>query len=80
MFKVCAKRCNQCLFTDNKIVSDERKEEVLDECVRNDSHFICHKHDDVCCRGFYDEDPGATNLMRIMGRLNGIEFVEEEKK
>lgn len=77
MFKVYAERCNQCLFSKDKIVSDERRAEVLEECRRRDSHFICHKasiaRQDVCCRGFYDAC--TSNLIRVMGRLGAIEFV-----
>lgn len=76
MFKVMQERCDQCLFSKNKIVSAARKREVLAECARTDSHFICHKTKGVCCRGFYDRDPGASNLMRIAGRLGAVEFVE----
>jgi hypothetical protein len=85
-FKVCATRCDQCLFSREAIVGNARRRDVLEQCARNDSHFICHKHgvgsedeldgEDVCCRGFYDRNPGATNLMRIAGRLNMVEFVE----
>lgn len=84
-FKVCAERCDQCLFSKTPIVSNARRRQVLDDCARRDTHFICHKHghgsedelhgQDVCCRGFYDADPGRTNLMRIAGRLGAIEFV-----
>lgn len=78
MFRIRSKRCDQCLLSDNKIVSDKRRNEVLRECVKNDTHFICHKHHDVCCRGFYDQDPGASNLMRIAGRLGCVQFVETD--
>jgi hypothetical protein len=59
-------------------VSDRRKKQILAECRANDQHFICHKSEDTVCRGFYDRF--STNLIRIMGRLNGIEFVEPEKE
>jgi hypothetical protein len=85
-FKVCAERCEQCLFSKETIVSNARRKQVLADCRRNDAHFICHKHgvgddeelhgEDVCCRGFYDRDPGATNMMRIAGRLGMVEFVD----
>jgi hypothetical protein len=77
MFKVTEKRCNECLFSQNKIVSDERRRQVLAECEQNDSHFICHKSSmngsDVCCRGFYDAK--STNMIRIAQRLDAVEFV-----
>jgi hypothetical protein len=75
-----AKRCDQCLFSKNRIVSAVRKRELLATCKRDDTHFVCHKAsiagESVCCRVFYDADPGASNLMRIAGRLGAVEFVE----
>lgn len=83
-FRVAKKRCDECLFSSAKIVDDERREQVLRSCSENDSHFICHKFtvagedasEGACCRGFYDRDPGASNLMRIAGRLGVVEFVD----
>ena len=74
--KVCETQCNQCLFSENRIVSDARARQIIAECSRNDSYFICHKTKDAVCRGFYDRF--STNLIRIMQRLNGIEFVNVE--
>jgi hypothetical protein len=84
-FKVCAERCDQCLFSKDAIVSNARRKQVLTDCARRDAHFICHKHgfgsedelhgENVCCRGFYDRNPMATNLMRIAHRLGAVEFV-----
>lgn len=78
MFEVTKERCDQCLFSKDKIVSDNRRKEVLNTCKRNDSHFVCHKASiagkDICCKGFYETQ--STNLIRVMGRLNGIQFVE----
>lgn len=78
MFEVKKEKCDQCLYGKNKLVSDERRKQILSDCSKNDSHFICHKatidKKDVCCRGFYDAS--STNLIRISGRLNMIEFVD----
>lgn len=74
MFKVMKERCDQCLFSKDKIVSDARRKQVLAECKRNDSHFICHKTGDCCCRGFYDTQ--TSQMIQIAGRLNAIKFVE----
>lgn len=85
--KVSRKRCNQCLFSNQKIVDEQRKADVLTECAATDSHFICHKYtvakllgklkdDNVVCRGFYDNDPNASTWMQIAGRLDLIEFVD----
>ncbi len=79
-FQVFSEPCDQCLFSANKVVrSNERRSEILRECLSLDTHFICHKsssNDDICCRGFvsaYGED--ATNLMRIARRLGLYEEV-----
>jgi len=78
MFKVKKKCCGQCLFGANKIVSDERKESILDSCSEDDSHFICHKatieNKDVCCKGFYDTQ--TSGMIRVASRLNMVEFVD----
>lgn len=82
-FRVCKKRCDQCLFSSAKVVTDDRRAEILRICAERDTHFVCHKFtiaegpdSQVCCRGFYDANPGATNLMRIAERLGAVEFVD----
>lgn len=81
-FNVCAEKCDECLFSAERIVSGRRMTEVLRTCKRDDRHFICHKHTqrgaDVCCRGFYDRNPMASNLMRAAHRLGAVRFVDLE--
>ena len=83
MFKVSDKRCNQCLFTKNKIVSDSRRDEVIKKCLKGDKHFICHKASlvgqDVCCRGFYEEFGRDVRSPRMATILGVIDFVDVEK-
>lgn len=78
MMEVKKKCCGQCLFSKNKIVSDERKENLLSDIKREDTHFICHKASiegkDHVCRGFYDKK--TSNMIRISQRLNMIKFVD----
>ena len=89
VFRVMRKRCNECLFSDGKIVPDKRRDELLAECERRDTHFICHKatiahtaglltreESNVCCRGFYDRDPRATAAMRLAHYLGIVVFVD----
>jgi len=73
MLKVCAQKCDQCLFSDNRIVSKKRMKDILQECKQSDTHFVCHKTKDSVCHGFYKTR--STNLIRIMQRLNGIEKI-----
>ena len=71
--KVCSQKCEQCLFSENRIVPKKRMKEILKQCKREDTHFVCHKTDDAVCAGFYESR--STNLIRIMQRLGGINYV-----
>lgn len=78
-FKVAKECCNQCLFSQNKIVSNARRRNILSDCRKKDNHFICHKftiagNQDVCCKGFYETQ--TSQMIRIAQRLNVVEFVE----
>lgn len=83
-FRVTAKRCDQCLFGKNKIVSDRRRSEVLESCIREDRFFICHKStirdptEEACCRGFYDEFPAVGAVQRFGRALKVVRFVDAE--
>lgn len=75
---VCEKQCDQCLLSPNRVVRKERVADVLKNCRKKDSHFICHKATiaghEVVCRGFYDSQ--TSQMIRIAQRLNAIEFVD----
>ena len=75
MFRVKTQQCNQCLFSDNKIVNDARKEEVLRTTLKKDSFFVCHKTDDVCCKGYWDSHKNDFTVGQIAQRLNLIKEV-----
>lgn len=76
--KVKKEKCDQCLYTENRIVSKVRAAEIIQETIRNDCNFECHKGtiagEDIICRGSFDKHPGQ--LVRIIGRMGGIEFVD----
>lgn len=77
-FRVAAKRCDQCLYSKNKIVTDDRRVELLESCNKDDKYFICHKAHGtgagVVCRGFYDEQKNTA--CQIAGRLGLTVFVD----
>jgi hypothetical protein len=84
MLKVQKKRCNECLFGDNFVVScEERRDEVIRDALAKDSYFVCHKSsisnkkkdEDVCCRGYWDAHKDDFNLGRIAQRLGGPYFM-----
>jgi hypothetical protein len=80
VFPVMARRCSECLFGENAIVSKKRRKAILLECERTDSHFECHKAtaagEEVCCRGFYETR--STNLIRVAWRLGVIAWIDPD--
>jgi hypothetical protein len=82
-FSVMRKRCDECLFSDAKIVSGERRSQILRSCARTGNHFLCHKgtlvNENIVCRGFYDEGLGhdrPNQALQIASRLGLVVFVE----
>lgn len=73
--KVQKNNCNNCLFTENKIVSESRKAEILARCKSKKTQFICHKASakktKVVCRGFYDtqEKPEINAMLEMLGQI-----------
>jgi hypothetical protein len=80
MFKVMKDRCDQCLYGPDKIVSDRRRKQILNDLRKRDDWFVCHKAtiagQSVCCRGDFDQR-GGGQLGRIAGRLGAVQFVDE---
>lgn len=80
MLKVMRDKCVECLFSENRIVRPGRMADIIKDCRKTDNHFICHKatlkNTEAVCRGFYDTQ--TSQMIRIAGRLNAIEFVEEK--
>lgn len=77
--EVMNQQCNECLFSKNKVVSDERRHEIIKECLKSGKYFICHKAtikgQDVCCRAYWDKFKDEFNLGRIVQRCGGPTFV-----
>lgn len=80
MFTVMKERCGECLYGPNKIVSNARRREILQEVHARDGYFVCHKASLVgktaCCHGNW-ESHGGGQLGRIAGRLGAVQFVTE---
>lgn len=87
---VAQEKCSECLFTKGRIVDKEATEAILKECLHEERHFVCHtpavravngdwvESTNVCCRGFYDAYPDASQFMQIAQRLGFVHFVEVE--
>ena len=76
--EVMEKRCAECLFSNAKIVSDTRRDDILAHCARTGVAFQCHKativHRKVVCRGFFDAE--ASLVVRLAKALGRVAFVK----
>lgn len=77
MFRVQKTQCETCIY---KTFSAEHLKE-LENAVRDPhlgfkAHRICHRSDDVCCRGFWDKAKDLFPLGQIAQRFGMVEFVE----
>lgn len=80
--QVSAHRCNECLMGNSRIVSAERAEDILEECARKGTAFICHKGSikghNIVCRGFYDRFPGNSTVAILALFMPSIEVDIEQ--
>lgn len=57
-FRVMSRCCQNCLFSPNKLVSDERKADILQQCEHQETFFVCHeaskRGQEICCRAFFE--------------------------
>lgn len=69
------------MFSKNSIVSPKRRKEIIGDCTKEQTYFICHKasieNKDIACKSFYDQLGHVSQLIRIAERLNMIEFVDQ---
>lgn len=85
MFKVYKESCKNCLLSPDRIVSPQRAKQIIQDCTKDQSYFICHKsstgdEDDgkgICCHIFYKELGHVSQMIRISERLGMVEFVEQ---
>jgi hypothetical protein len=79
VLRVLSKRCDECLYSENKIVSDERRNDILARCELTEQHFVCHKASDArldaMCRGHWDATKDATLRNRLAQQLGVVVFV-----
>ena len=80
MFNVLSKRCNECLYGPDKIVSNERRRQLIIGLDRDDTHFVCHKASiagvEAACHGDW-EQRGCGRLGRFAKHFNMVNFVDE---
>jgi hypothetical protein len=81
--KVYKECCKNCLLSPDAIVSNKRRKEIIQGCVQEQTHFICHKAsmrgEDVCCKTYYDTLGQHSQMVRIAQRLGMVEIIEQPK-
>ena|SRR2546425_11063863 len=84
VFQVARSKCNQCLFSAHKIVSDTRRKRIIANCLQQgkETYFECHKatitHEHVCCKGFYDAYGERVTIIHLAQRLGCLQFIDVE--
>jgi hypothetical protein len=52
--EIQCRQCKECLFGKKPIVSPERKQEVIAQCVKEKKYFICHMSTrNKACYGYF---------------------------
>ena len=79
--KVYKESCKNCLLSKDRIVSGARAKQIIKDCTKDQSYFICHKasidNKDICCKSFFDKLGHTSQLVRIATRLNAVVFIEQ---
>ena len=79
--KVYKQCCNNCLLSEDRIVSAKRAKEIIGQCTKEQTYFICHKASmegkEIVCQKFYETMGYKSQMVRIAQRLDAIEFVDQ---
>ena len=81
MLQVYKDCCKNCLLSKDRIVSPARAKQIIHDCTRKQTFFICHKASiegkEIVCSNFYNKLGHVSHLIRIAERLNAVEFVDQ---
>jgi len=76
--KICEKRCDQCLFSDAKIVSEDRKKDLIRDLIQKGMYFECHKgtiaNEPMMCKGWYDKYIPQDSITKLCFDIGKYEF------
>lgn len=77
-FKVKTEPCATCIYRPGAPLDLKKLEgEIADGHGGFTSYRICHHHEDVCCRGFWNRHKDKFQLGQVAQRLNVVEFTTE---
>ena len=79
--KVYAEPCKNCLLSPDRIVSSKRAKQIISECAKDQTHFICHKASidgkDICCKTFFDKLGHLSKNIAMAKWLDVVTVVEQ---
>lgn len=79
--EVCEHRCDQCLFSKNRVVTVEAAQRIVAEALAKDKWFTCHKGSladpprDLVCNGFWELHRRDVLPLRLAVMLDLVTFV-----
>ena len=80
--KIMARRCNQCLYGKNKIVSDASRRDIIRKCDMKDVSFLCHKGtlagQDIDCQGYHQATNGGGKVARFAAWLGVVQWIDPD--
>ena len=75
-------RCDECLYTEARVVSAERAAELILQCHKKKNLFLCHKGTvaglDVICHGSYTGELDA-HQQRLAVSVDWVRLVDPEQ-
>ena len=86
---VYKKPCKNCLFSKDRIVSEDLAKEIIESCKSDKSFFICHKSsfnqgNTMCNRYFHEvlnneENKMVTDILVKAGHYHFVEIEDNSK-
>lgn len=76
MITVFDRRCRNCLFTPDRLVSRDTAAEIVDTCINEETEFACHTDSRHMCHEFYHRHGDELSLVRLARRTGKVLWVE----
>jgi hypothetical protein len=73
---VCERACERCLFGTNPYIPWKgHGERLVFKALQQLTHFTCHEHANVMCRGFFNKYGKRLWYVRFASQIHAIKFV-----
>lgn len=73
ILKVYKSQCANCLISKDRIVSPKRAKQLIEDTLKDEIHFICHKasmnDEDVCCKAYFEAFKSKNKKLQILQML-----------